>query len=99
MNFDTPLEDLTAMMEAEGQDPDIVLPLYDLLAESAALGVQGKADGDAIMATIGYGRVSAIFDVLLALDIPVPADSPAEIMAAAEAVLLGTADGDEEVTA
>lgn len=86
---DTPLEDI---VEAEGLDPDIVLPLYDLLAEAAAVGVRGKDDGDALMATVGYGRVSAIFDVLLLLGIPVPAESPAEIMAAAEMVLLGSED-------
>lgn len=75
---------IIAFIEADGQDPKVVVPLYDLIAESVVLGAKAKAAGDLPLATIAYGRVSGLFDALTVLGVPVPAESPAAAMRAGD---------------
>lgn len=89
------LDEAVAAIEAEGYDPDVILPLYDLLAEAAAIGVTSKAQDDMVGATIMFGRVSGIFDTMLILGLPVPAASPADIMEIADAIL-GSEDSEAQ---
>lgn len=60
--------------------------LLALMAESATIARDARRDDDHLLAAVAYGRVSAIFDIMLTFGMGVPGESPAAIIDMAEAL-------------